>query len=215
MKENESRLSSTNNADTADAVVSSSPPSPPASSGGGGGWLWDTFRSKFDEQRIDRLSQCRVLQEIYVECRRRRRLSSLTDNDSETAVNGEALVEKKKEHRSLEDVPMGIRAVRYFHWRDMEDVDTGCVREEHALWNCRGVALGCGKDCVALRKCLLEYKPESILSQGKTVYRLDRDDAVAAFDGSIACAKLQLNLKSCVAKAATELEERCKISKKT
>jgi hypothetical protein len=206
----ESSESSSSSDTPAGSSSSSTPPTNNAS--GGGGWIWDTFRSKFDEQRISRLNQCRVLQDLLQECRRRPPRRSFQADDSD--------LEKKKDesqHRSLEDVPMGIRSVRYYQWRDMENYDTGCVREAHALWNCRGVALGCGKDCVALRRCLLKENPETILAHGKTAYGLDEndDDVSAALDhgSSIACAKLQLNLKSCVAKAATELEERCKKSK--
>lgn len=97
-----------------------------------------------DEQRLERLEQCRQLEAILQDCR----------------VNGG--------QSKLDDTPSGIRMLRYFNWREVES-DATCQRELHAVWACRAIAVGCGEDLVRLRNCFDKATPAVILA-GEPVY---------------------------------------------
>jgi hypothetical protein len=128
-----------------------------------------------DEQRIARLSQCQKLEQVLAECR-----------------------EQREPRSQLEDFPMGIRMVRYFHWRDLPE-ETPCLREEHALWACRAVALQCGPDLVQLRDCFQTNGPDTILSQAGTSYQGKSEST---------CRELESKLGACVRRKAIALESR-------
>jgi len=137
-----------------------------------------TIGKHMDEQRLERLKQCRLLQDALLACRR----------------------SKQSDRQQLEDFPAGIRMVRYFHWRNIHDYDEHCQRELHAVWACRGIALGCGADVIRMRNCFNEQGPATILNQSNAGYENMKE--------TMPCADLQRTLGRCVAKEATELEQR-------
>ncbi|GAX17949.1 hypothetical protein FisN_18Hu159 [Fistulifera solaris] len=130
-----------------------------------------------EDQRLDRLQSCRQLDDLLKQCR-----------------------QKNMERNQLEDFPLGIRMLRYFGWRHKDDPN--CVREEHALWACRAVALQCGADLVQLKNCFKDKGDDAILSETRTSYesKSDEDD--------FSCMDLQRTLGSCVLKKANALARR-------
>jgi hypothetical protein len=129
-----------------------------------------------DDQRILRLTQCRQLQDVWLACR-----------------------ESQKDRLQLEDFPAGIRMVRYFDWRYYPE-DKACLREEHAVWACRGIAMQCGGDVVHLRRCLKQQGKEAVLSTSDTSYEEAKKDSV--------CGDLQEKLGRCVTLKVGEFEAR-------
>lgn len=170
-------------------------------------WRWmsslpERYRRTVDEQRVERLQQCRQLADVLRACR-----------------------EDRADRPQLEDFPMGIRSVRYFQWRRRHDddddddavpADPACLREEHALWSCRAVALRCGGELVRLRDCFHEHHTVTDLLgadvtgtayQGTQSSGDDHDDD-AKKKKNIPCADLQKAVGDCVARNAAALAER-------
>lgn len=156
------------------------------------------FVDKADVQRLDRLRQCRILEEIMAECRRARKTKS-----------------KQEERAHLEDCPNGIRMLRYFDWRNVHDYDRKCSREQHAVWACRAGALQCGGDLVQLRTCFDEVQeplPDNpnvknhgaVLRCSASAYEAKPKHA----GREIPCRTLQEQMGKCVAKNAAALVER-------
>jgi hypothetical protein len=129
-----------------------------------------------EDQRLDRLQSCRQLDDLLKTCR-----------------------QKNSERNQLEDFPLGIRMLRYFDWRHKDEPN--CVREEHALWACRAVALQCGANLVQLRSCFREKGDDAILSETRTSYERTSED-------DFSCMDLQRTLGSCVLKKANALARR-------
>ena len=136
-----------------------------------------TIGKHMDGQRMERLKQCRLLQDALSACR-----------------------SKQKDRQQLEDFPEGIRMVRYFDWRNVHDYDEHCQREQHAVWACRGIALGCGGDVVRVCRCFQEQGPDTVLDQCNSAYENNND--------TLPCADLQWKLGRCVAVEATKMEQR-------
>jgi hypothetical protein len=158
--------------------------------------------TSMDEQRVERLQQCRILEDVAAECRRKSKK------------------QRKKDRLHLEDLPAGIRMVRYFDWRNVHEYDTKCIREEHAVWACRAIALQCGSELVELRSCFndlqtpLEDTPYvknygAVLGCSHTAYET-KEKEFKKKDASreIPCRAFQEQLGRCVAKNATALGER-------
>lgn len=168
--------------------------------GGSSFWQLPSWMEEFmDEQRIERLAQCRALEQTYRDC---------LDN-------------KNNNNRRLEDFPMGIRMVRYFDWRNLDQpqqqqdgVEGGirirpCVREEHAVWACRSVALQCGNRLAALKSCFDEAGPDVVLRQStQTAYQSSTANA-AELQG-IPCQTFQQKVGECVSKGTEALAARKK-----
>jgi hypothetical protein len=139
-----------------------------------------------DEQRVERLKQCRILEDIAAECRRPTKEGS--------------------DRIHLEDVPIGFRQVRYFRWRNLHEHESTCQREIHAIWSCRAIALHCGAELVELRRCfdkLQETNPSAILKQSETAYEAENASS------ELPCRSLQVQLGECVKRNSTELQKRC------
>eukprot|EP00977_Amphora_coffeiformis_P003971 scaffold795_cov187-Amphora_coffeaeformis.AAC.12 len=171
--------------------------------------LFSNFRETIDAQRIERLKQCQSLQGLLQACR-----------------------EKRPDRAQLEDFPMGIRSVRYFQWRHGNEnshtrggasasngtATNSCVREEHALWTCRGVALKCGGEVVRLRDCFQEYSAEELLHPDNeaTAYENNNHTTNATTTTTMKkkkkitppCAEFQQALGTCVTQNAAALAER-------
>ena len=171
-----------------------------------------SFRQTMDEQRLERLQQCQSLAAVLQACR-----------------------DKQADRPQLEDFPMGIRSVRYFQWRrtpasssssteeESQQQQTqqtvspsippsSCVREEHALWACRGVALKCGGELVQLRDCFREHSVDELLATDATAYEASTSssDTKDVSGKTIPCANLQARLGHCVAQNVAALAERKK-----
>jgi hypothetical protein len=177
------------------------------------GYMREKITGIMDEQRLHRLEQCRVLQDVLAECRRGKN-KNRTAADTDTTDNPNRRLQ-------LEDVPAGIRMVRYFDWRDYKaptttatTPNTGdtkqkqnhCLREEHSVWACRAVALQCGAPLAQLKSCFAETGPDSILSSSnQTAYA---PLAVPVESNKIPCQWQQQSMGDCVAAAAVQLQER-------
>jgi hypothetical protein len=154
-----------------------------------------------DEQRIERLRACRSLEDILAQCHKSRSKSKSGD-DSNSRFH-------------LEDVPAGIRMVRYFQWRDVHDFDRQCSRETHSLWACRAGALQCGSELVQLRNCFLDRQAPISGNVDTTDYGAVLKCSTAGYeakarndDKDIPCRLFQEQVGRCVAKNARLLAER-------
>jgi hypothetical protein len=155
-----------------------------------------------DEQRIERLRACRSLEDILAQCHKSRSKSKNGSGDSNSRFH-------------LEDVPAGIRMVRYFQWRDVHDFDRQCSRETHALWACRAGALQCGSELVQLRNCFLDRQAPVSGHVDATDYRAVLKCSATGYeakarndDKDIPCRLFQEQVGQCVAKNARLLAER-------
>jgi hypothetical protein len=156
-----------------------------------------------DEQRIERLRACRSLEDILAQCHKSRSKSKSGDDSN------------YRYH--LEDVPAGIRMVRYFQWRNVHDFDRQCSRETHSLWACRAGALQCGSELVQLRNCFLDRQaaPEASGNADLTDYGAVLKCSATGYeakprnnDKDIPCRLFQEQVGRCVAKNARLLAER-------
>jgi hypothetical protein len=101
-----------------------------------------------DEQRIQRLQQCRILQDVLAECQSRQKSDS---SDQPPAADGRSRWSSiirpfrtpteaaELEHtsppprRQLEDFPEGIRMLRYFGWRNRIVNDENQDRDSYGI----------------------------------------------------------------------------------
>jgi hypothetical protein len=225
------------------ATQSSSPPPPDKSASNTSYTSWGYMRQHItgmmDDQRLHRLQQCRVLQEVLSDCRRQS--SSSSRDTSSTSTNKDTDTTRRR-RLELEDVPAGIRMVKYFNWRDWQAPETvtadnnnndgssnksntkskkggnnHCLREEHAVWACRGVALSCGAPLAQLKSCFDETPGgvDAVLaSTNQTAYEPeykagnnDNSDQTNK-TSKTPCQWQQQALGDCVAAAAVQLQER-------
>jgi hypothetical protein len=157
------------------------------------------FSDAVDEQRMERLQHCRIIEDVYAECRT---MSKMKSNQERTV--------------HLEDFPAGIRILRYYDWRNVHDYDRKCSREKHALWACRAGALQCGADLVQLRNCFNNAQvPQpgsdpnlknhgAILNTAATAYEPKERN----LHKEIPCREFQEKMGTCIAKNASALAER-------
>jgi hypothetical protein len=153
-----------------------------------------------DEQRIERLRHCRELEEVLKQCETQKDYNSNT----------------------MEEFPGGLRRMKYFGWRGVlkndnnasdampeklrQAMETSCARERHAVWACRAVAVGCGKELGALKACFDEQGSFAILHQPQTAYELSEEKMSTTTN--IPCAKQQAALGANVRLRANELLQR-------
>jgi len=135
-------------------------------------------RDFVDGQRMERLRQCRDLEALLHDCRNNHH---------------------HQQQYQLEDFPMGLRLVRYFQWRNIEAQN--CVREEHAVWACRAVGLGCGTELVDLRDCFRE-NADDVLEAPPAYWTKSNNESNAV------CGQFQHAIAQCVHREATELAKR-------
>ena len=215
--------------------------------------LRERFQEFDDEQRIARLSECRKLDKILRDCRKRHqpgkarsRYTKNTDQDD-----------------PIESVSIGVRNMKYFGWRGIlkpptpstpkddpsangessgDDNETNhdnnpdlsifhpkirssCAREEHAVWACRAISTGCGKDLAELKRCFDDVDqvdevetsggsrlPQHIrvLTSSYTNYQgiVEKVDGASAMKEQIPCHEIQRRLGSCVTENGKQLLER-------
>jgi len=106
----------------------------------------DWVMLQMDRQRIERLQQCRILQDTLADCRK-----AATNNKPSSGDPTDAQQDRRTVH--LEQSQSGLRFLKYFKWRNVHDHDDTCQRETHAVWGCRAVALQCGRELQALKEC--------------------------------------------------------------
>jgi hypothetical protein len=200
------------------------------------GYLRENITGMMDDQRLHRLQQCRVLQEVLSDCRRQ---SSTSVSRNPSGASKDKDTDATRRRLELEDVPAGIRMVKYFNWRDWQAPETAtsdnnnndgnsnesntkskkggnnhCLREEHAVWACRGVALSCGAPLAQLKSCFDENGADAVLaSTNQTAYEPEYEagNAVAANNDhgdKTPCQWQQQAMGDCVAAAAVQLQER-------
>ena len=213
------------------------------------GRLQDGFETASDQQRVERLEQCRVLESILQSCRQEQALTRQAKQQSMDRgrssrswwpFSGRAATAKSKESAgssasdttasssdhvyqhhhvpTLENTPGGIRMLRFFHWRELpaEFPHTNCRREEHAVWACRAVAVGCGQPLTQLRDCFDEQGPERILVSRYTTKGKGANSQTSYTDAplddkkktKIPCHDYQRAVGTCVASNLHDLQQR-------
>jgi hypothetical protein len=162
-------------------------------------YLKSNFADFVDKQRMERLQDCRIIEDVFSECRRMNKTKS-----------------SQEDRMHLEDISPGIRILRYYEWRNVHDYDHKCSREKHAVWACRAGALQCGGELVQLRNCfndLQKAPPDSnsnvknhgaVLKASSTAYEPNERNARK----DVPCREFQEKMGSCIAKNASELAER-------
>jgi hypothetical protein len=162
-------------------------------------YLKSKFADFVDEQRMERLQDCRIIEDVYSECRRINKMKSSQD-----------------QRMHLEDITPGMRILRYYEWRNVHDYDHKCSREKHALWACRAGALQCGGELVQLRNCFNDIQKAfpsnnstiknhgAVLKTSATAYEPKERNV----NRDIPCREFQEKMGSCIAKNASELAER-------
>jgi hypothetical protein len=184
--------------------------------------LWSKFERFSDQQRLERLQSCQDLSACVKNCLHIQRamiakkMPEQQKMDMESCVAGIRMVkyydwregqptrimgeDDTLQANTLVNVPSAATKQTFVPG----DVPPTCAREVHSLWGCRGVALACAPDVIALRKCFHDQgDKEQVLSVPYFGYQEGVD-----VDKSIPCRELQEQLGKCVAVRATELEER-------
>jgi hypothetical protein len=178
-----------------------------------------------DEQRIERLQHCRIIEDVYNECRRFNKLAK--QQEQQSSSSSDAALSTMKRTMQLEDFPPGIRILKYYDWRNVHDYDHKCSREKHAIWACRAGALQCGAQLVQLRNCFNDavIPPPGVVdpvSKNNKDYGAVLNVATTAYEplkvkpnttrnnniDSIPCREFQEKLGLCIATNATALAER-------
>ena len=128
-------------------------------------WSRDYWTDLMDQQRLQRLEQCKILTSILDSC------------EAAHHHHGSPTKKKKKQKQRHDDVPRlddvgpGLRMLMYYNWRNKTDVhQKGCIPERHSVWTCRAVALGCGEDLRRMKDCFDAEGIEAMLSQPRTGY---------------------------------------------
>jgi hypothetical protein len=95
-----------------------------------------------------------------------------------------------------------------------QQIQSSCSREQHAVWACRAVATGCGKELASLKKCFEEdHHVYDILTVPHTGYENYNNSSSNNNNNNtkqpvIPCWKAQNILGSCVTANAKQLLER-------
>ncbi len=216
--------------------------------------LKERFQEFDDQQRIDRLSECRKLDKILHDCRKRNQPGKAKSRYTKNSPDN-------KTDDPIESISIGLRNMKYFGWRGIlktpaptsPDTDTtnsknqesepsktmetvrdgpdlsvfhpnirsSCAREEHAVWACRAIATGCGKDLSELKKCFDDVDntdsaqvPQHVrvLTAPYTNYQgiveSVAGDRAASMKRQIPCHEIQRKLGSCVTENGKQLLER-------
>jgi hypothetical protein len=149
-------------------------------------WM-DQFSSFQDDQRVERLqTHCKSLERLLTNCRETGKSSS----------------------EALEQRGLPLRNIKYFDWRgiakDHPKIEKLCTREEHLVWACRAVTIGCGRELGALKGCFQTEGALKVLSTDSTAYEYERSFS----EQQVPCQNLQKALGKCVTTGAHELYER-------
>ena len=174
-----------------------------------------------DEQRMERLKHCRAIENVYNECRRFNKLIKQQQQQSTSSETATTTASTVKRTMHLEDIPPGIRILKYYDWRNVHDFDHKCSREKHAVWACRAGALQCGADLVKLRNCFnaAVIPPAGVTDLSNKNFGAVLNVATTAYEPSklkqsndnvfaIPCREFQEKMGLCIATNATALAER-------
>jgi hypothetical protein len=183
--------------------------------------IQDWWTELHDAQRLERLQQCRQIEQVLKECQQQ-------SNSSH----------QKYKHNTIESIVPGIRMMKYFGWRgilqqqqqsedgstnDIDSVVNSCAREQHALWACRAVSIGCGNDLSHLKICLDAENDDGSGDEGndqKPIPNVLRNPVTAYEPKSqqdidqATCGDFQARLGKCVGQGAQELYHRTSTKKK-
>ena len=162
-------------------------------------WL-ERFYEFQDEQRIERLQQ---------QCPR---LEALLKNCRETG---------KSSSEKLEERGLALRNIKFFDWRGIAqkhpEIEDNCSREEHLVWACRSVTIGCGNELSALKDCFQREGAYKVLTSQSTAYEGETPLSVdnqskktSTTHPQIPCREFQETLGTCVTTGAHELYKRRK-----
>lgn len=192
----------------------------------------DRVQKFMDEQRLERLQQCREIERVLKHCQERRQKMLASEKGTPEEVN-------------LGDTVPGIRMMRYFgsysetydegqrfsdtllHPAEALDVSSvmrkdvmppsatnaddsvltttipSCAMEAHALWGCRSVCLGCAGHLRHLRECF-EGTP-GVFETAETSYEPSKNGNTI---NVVPCQSQQQALGKCVITQARELQQR-------
>ena len=206
--------------------------------------LKERFQEFDDQQRIDRLSECRKLDKILNDCRKR----------NQPGKPKSRYTKKNDNVDPIESVSIGVRNMKYFGWRGIikstspsnesandevsktddtkakptapdgpnlsvfsPQIRSSCAREEHAVWACRAIVTGCGKDLSELKKCFEDIDEQDanfpphvrVLTSSYTNYQgIVEKVGSDAIKQQIPCHEIQRRLGSCVTENGKQLLER-------
>ena len=171
-----------------------------------------------DQQRIDRLEQCRQLERALKACQ--------SANDEPGALGTTDVPDERSR----------ARIARFYKWKESEHPESqdaaqadpsfqsdgeshqsqtagarsrrDCSKETHELWACRALALGCGGHVRDLRQCWMD-------AQIVDAHAPTGGEGAGLQNGTRhSCQDVQMSLASCVNKRAAELAERVQAAKK-
>lgn len=161
--------------------------------------------------------------------------SSSSNSKKKTKASSDSSSSSSYRPNAIEEFSGGLRLMKYFQWRGLlkeEEKDkkeqqqdrllslpprlrhaliSSCARERHAVWACRGVAVGCGKELGALKKAFDEQGPLAVLHEPRTAYESTSSSSSSASSSSTSSvpgAESQSALGNCVRRGAHELLHR-------
>ncbi|KAG7343719.1 hypothetical protein IV203_021727 [Nitzschia inconspicua] len=99
------------------------------------------------------------------------------------------------------------------HHRELDaihrQIQSSCSREQHAVWACRAVATGCGKELASLKRCFEEqHHAYDVLTVPRTNYEGSSNTEGKSDRRTIPCFEEQQVMGSCVTTNALQLLER-------
>ena len=216
-----SQNDATNTTGPAVAATSASSPSKTSS------WMdwWGKFQ---DDQRMERLQKCREFESVLEGCRQRHQRKTTTKKKKNTEESSSS----SNYHReTIEEFSAGLRTMKYFGWRgifrnnseqtekEQEEgaldprlalkIEESCAREQHAVWACRGISLGCGQELSYLKNCFEQEGPHPVLINPNTNYEPPSSSNQNGRNNyKVPCHEMQQKLGNCVAVGAQELYQR-------
>ena len=142
-------------------------------------WSREYWTDLFDQQRLQRLEQCKTLNSILDSCEAAHSHSKKHHKKHKKQGGGQV--------PHLNDIGPGLRMLMYYDWRNKIEVhQKGCIPERHSVWTCRAVALGCGEHLRRMKECFDAEGIERILSQPATAYQ----DPAKSSGGDVASQQL-------------------------
>ena len=218
-----------------------SPQTAPSSSSSSSSSIWsrDYWTGLMDQQRLERLRQCYALNAILKACEHdHHRHTKHQHTKKEKTGSSKDTHQKEGGIPKLDEVGGGIRMLHYYGWRQTQQHmmqqqqhsnsknstpaaaaaaativhQPGCIPERHAVWACRAIALGCGKELNVMKTCFDDHTAE-VLSERKTAYeQADKKDDHNSNSNkrprAIPCADFQKAVGKCIQESTTGLTQR-------
>jgi len=172
-------------------------------------WSREYWTDLMDQQRLQRLEQCRILTAILDSCEA---THSNSNNNNKKKKKQRQPKNNNKSVPKLDEVGPGLRMLKYYNWRDQAPVNQkGCIAEQHAVWTCRAVALSCGGPLGRMKECFDKEGTKTMLSQKRTGYQEGDDDNDVNSDAAQSmspCGEFQKTVKQCVTDNGRALAEK-------